>query len=299
MSANVAAVDKTPTSPQPPKSSSTKQSTGQSPSTQLQEQQKKDESFSYANVVLNTKTTITAGNVVGDVETREDQNKRQTNDNNKENIEKECNQQSLLAVDESPMTNASTLNTTTNTDKEIKSIAVNDNSNIDTKTGDTDDDGSFTPVISHHHRKERKVVRIKDRYTRDGKLIGVAKQRRQDRIDGRPGGGHGNSGYEKRESRRSRDKRPDNRERELKSSTTSGGTVAATSSTTPGNQTLAVDGQTDNNGSKAISIVGGGSSGGSGGEDSVAASTEQDPIKFVEAPLPKVNAWKVSNLNYL
>lgn len=146
---------------------------------------------------------------------------------------------------------------------------------------DENDDGTFTPVVSHHHRRERKITRGKERVTRDGKLIGVAKQRtRQERIDGHRGGA---GGYDRRESKRSNDRRATD-SKEMKPVAK----VAPEAVVTAG-----LDGAMDGNGTKAISI--GGGSSGSAGEES-ASTGEQDSTKFVEAPLPKVNAWKVSKV---
>lgn len=221
-------------------------------------------SSSYANVVLNLKTP------------REDKN-----DNNKENIEKDGNQinnpakiltdsvQSPSTITTEPIICSKIDDNGNNTITEQKvELPLNQEQVIP----ETEDDLSFIPVVSHHNRKERKLARRDppSREKANGSSAAVtgtsASRPRRVRADR-----SANRGEKK--GRRSKDQRigdTSGRER---------------------------DPVVVLNNIKDAKLVEQPSE-----KDSTATTTksaneedvESAPVKFVEAPIPKVNAWKVS-----
>lgn len=261
-------------------------------------------SSSYANVVLNLKTSTPP---------REDKS-----DSNKENIEKSVNNinenmKSTELIKETATStstaaaagssssdnvaqqtikstvNSSLPNTTTKTTSASTATAAGDTSshNVAKQTTkstensasaytttttttdeqhqhDTDDDKSFIPVVSHH-RKERKITTRRERPIRSGGGAGNSERSGPPRPPRRRL--DTSAEYrEKRENRRSKDK-----EAKLPEANADGSAVVETSANTSP--------KTDE-------------------EIAAAAGSAGEAVKFVEAPIPAVNAWKVIVFKY-
>lgn len=239
-------------------------------------------SSSYANVVLNLKTAP-----------REDKN-----DNNKENIEKDGNQinnQGKVLTSDSVQPTSSPIagepimqckfldnnngnNKNTITEQQQQQVELSPNKEP-VPNQDTEDDLSFIPVVSHHNRKERKFAR-RDRPTRE-KASGNGN-----------GGGGGSSaappsgtGTSTSRPRRNRADRSANRgERKGRRSKgdAASGRDPVGANTNKDKDAKLVEQQPGDKDSAAATK--------SGNEEDV---VESAPVKFVEAPIPKVNAWKV------
>lgn len=145
---------------------------------------------------------------------------------------------------------------------------------------DNEDDSTFTPVVSHN-RKDRNQRRNNNnnnngtRRDRGGNSVGGAEGAASRQGSKRPNRGENERG-DRKEIRRSRGKRAD-KDKNANADQSGGSDVVNAAAKTVSN---------NSNGEEPT-------------DDPITANDNgAGSTKFVEAPLPKVNAWKVSKISY-
>lgn len=219
-------------------------------------------SSSYANVVLNLKPAGATGSPPPSPPQDD------SSDSNKENIEKENkNNQS----DVPPIAIKSTDHPTTETVTDGKPVARSEETatKSDLTGGDPDDDGSFTQVVSHNRKEKNR----RDRNTKA--KTGLSSRQNRSGGSGLGGGRSGQILRERRDAKRTKDKES----RESKSNESTAAAITQQSEKP----------QQQNSGDPSAS-----SDGTSKANSEDDAQETSVPVKFVAAPIPKVNAWKVS-----
>lgn len=185
------------------------------------------------------------------------------NDNNKENIGKDVNQTKPTVDSYANNNNVQPAAAAANAIVVVapKISSANDeqqpqHQQLPSSDHENEDDLTFIPVVSHS-RKEKKIAR-KERTYKDKagpSASNASKLRnRPDRSE--------NNNSDKKEHRRSKDRKGDANNKD----------AAAAAA-------VSVEQQTSN--------------GEAGQKSGIDEENESNPVKFVEAPIPKVNAWKV------
>ncbi|XP_031620917.1 la-related protein 1-like isoform X2 [Contarinia nasturtii] len=242
---------------------------------------------------VSSTTTPTSSSSYANIVQKDNADKEKTNVKSTaaggEPAKKSATTNSTAAVTNVPSSN---INNKTDKNKEIIAHESNtdinarpntDDSNKDNNVIDAEDDSSFTPVVSHS-RKDRNSRRNKERGTNTTATSGGG--------NGNGGGGGGRQSNKSQRQPRSENGRSkdathkrskgnnhrDDKDKSTETTATSGdnNTSNKANSSSTDNANTSAD---DSNGSMSAGNT---------------TTSSEGTVKFVEAPLPKVNAWKIN-----